>query len=181
MNLGTVGLVCGTCQPDTQTRRMLTLHSVNCTLMCLFSQSHKRHADLRVQKAVKWQQTFHVSGGVTGSFRRAIWCVTFTTDTILYAATQWSTNLIMEAPRGRVGPDWPSRTPGVSVTLNDKWVSAESEHWLQAPDCLLHLPPTHTRQSHTLQQVGLTWLYAIGVAASSLPFPNLKETHSAKP
>lgn len=47
-------------------------------------------------------------------------------------------------------------TQGVSVTLNDKWVSAETERWLQTHDCLLRLPSTHTRQSHTLQQVGLT-------------------------
>lgn len=72
------------------------------------------------------------------------------------------------APRGRVGPDWLPSTPRVCVSFN-KWVSTESEHWLQTPDSSsTFLQPTHTRFPLYSRRV-LHILYTMAVCSCFCP------------
>lgn len=156
MNLGTEGLVCGTCQPDTQiffvTTRMLTRHSVNCTLMSLFSQSHTCHAVLCVQKAVKWQQTFHMCLGGQGDwlfskghlmrhplYRHYTVCCSPVLHQSHYGGTQRSgrARLTLQHTQGLCYLEW---------QVGQRW------KWTLAPDAWLPPPPSsnpHTSESYS--------------------------------
>lgn len=152
MNLGAEGLVFGICQPDTQiffvTRRMLILHSVNGTLMSLFSQSHACHAAYRKQSSDNKPSTC-VWGGNWLFMKGRLMChllyrhYTVCCSPVLHQShcggTQRSgrARLTLQHTRGLCYLEW---------QVGQRW------KWTLAPDAWLPPPPSsnpHTSESYS--------------------------------
>lgn len=59
---------------------------------------------------------------------------------------------VLQHPEVRSGQNDPALTP--ELLLPSTTSGSASRRWLQTPHSLLRLPPTHTRRSRALQQVG---------------------------